>query len=122
MRNAQMYRDILNKDPDALIPVNLAASACYAARFGYCEEEQHQTEEWQLIYLGLRVKYGENPDARNVLFVMDAAARSAAAAVLGHIGGSKTSKKKAKASRKNGNLPPKPGSKPRGRPRKVVVT
>ena len=48
----------------------------------------------------------------------DLAARSAAAAALGSI----RSERKAAASRENGNAPVKPGSNPRGRPRKSPAT
>jgi hypothetical protein len=43
---------------------------------------------------------------------------SSAAAVLGRRGGLAKSDAKAEASRINANMPPKPGKKPRGRPRK----
>ena len=42
-----------------------------------------------------------------------------AAHQLGRIGGRKTSEAKAAAARENGAAPVKPGSKPRGRPRKA---
>lgn len=42
-----------------------------------------------------------------------------AAAELGRKGGSVTSKRKAAASRANASKPPKPGSRPRGRPRRA---
>jgi hypothetical protein len=41
-----------------------------------------------------------------------------AAAAFGAIGGRSTSEAKAEAARRNANLPPKPGRRPRGRPRK----
>lgn len=41
-----------------------------------------------------------------------------AAAELGRKGGSVTSEAKAEAARANANKPPKPGKRPRGRPRK----
>jgi hypothetical protein len=44
---------------------------------------------------------------------------SNAAAALGRAGGSISSPAKAAAARANANLPPKPGSRPRGRPRKT---
>jgi hypothetical protein len=40
-----------------------------------------------------------------------------AAVSLGRLGGLAKSKRKAAAVRLNGSLPPKPGSRPRGRPR-----
>lgn len=46
-------------------------------------------------------------------------AKSYYARQLGALGGVKTSPAKAAASRANANLPPKPGSRPRGRPRKT---
>jgi len=41
-----------------------------------------------------------------------------AAKQLGRLGGSKTSEAKAASSKANGAAPVKPGSKPRGRPKK----
>ena len=60
MRNAQHYRDLLDRNPSAGIGFSLAAAAVYAARFGFCEAEQHGTDEFRDIARDLRARYGEN--------------------------------------------------------------
>ena len=117
MRNEQHYRALLARNPSAGVGFTLAAAAVYAARYGFCEAEQHGTDEWKTIARRLKSEYGETLTVDEVTHEMDAANRSAAAAALGSI----SSPKKAQASRRNANLPPKPGSRPRGRPRKAQV-
>lgn len=46
------------------------------------------------------------------------AAKNKAAAAIGRLGGKAKSERKAEAVRKNASAPPKPGKKPRGRPKK----
>lgn len=46
------------------------------------------------------------------------AAKNKAAAAIGRLGGKAKSERKAEAVRKNASAPPKPGNKPRGRPKK----
>ena len=60
MRNARHYRDLLDRNPNAGVGFSLAAAAVYAARFGFCEAEQHGTDEFRDIARGLRTRYGDN--------------------------------------------------------------
>jgi len=117
MRNEQHYRDMLTRNPSAGVGFTLAAAAVYAARYGFCEAEQHTSQEWKTIARRLKSEYGETLTVDEVTREMDAANRSAAAAALGSI----SSPKKALSSRRNAGQPPKPGSRPRGRPRKSQV-
>ena len=80
-------------------------------------------EEWQgsrLLDTGVVSRHETEAEAREALkeYQVDADNRSAAAAALGRAGGSISSPAKTAAARANANLPPKPGSRPRGRPRK----
>lgn len=60
MRNARHYRDLLDRNPNAGVGFTLAAAAVYAARFGFCEAEQHGTDEFRDIARDLRTRYGDN--------------------------------------------------------------
>lgn len=60
MRTATHYRNLLDRNPSASVGFSLAAAAVYATRFGFCEAEQHGTNEFQDIARDLRVRYGEN--------------------------------------------------------------
>lgn len=60
MRTATHYRNLLDRNPSAGVGFSLAAAAVYAARFGFCEAEQHGTDEFQDIARDLRARYGEN--------------------------------------------------------------
>lgn len=60
MRNATHYRNLLDRNPSAGVGFSLAAAAVYAARFGFCEAEQHATDEFRDIARDLRTRYGEN--------------------------------------------------------------
>jgi hypothetical protein len=59
MRNAEHYRDLLDRNPNASIGFSLAAAAVYAARFGVCETEDRGTPEFREIALCLKSRYGE---------------------------------------------------------------
>lgn len=118
MRTEQYFRQMIEHNPGASIGFTLAAAMVYAARFGFCEAEQRATDEWKEIARRLKSDYGENLSADEVTSEMDAAHRSAAAAALGSVGGSSTSPAKRAASAANGKAPVRPGSRPRGRPRK----
>lgn len=60
MRNAQHYRDMLARNPDASIGFSLAARMVYASRHGACEDEDCGTDEWREIARDLKRRYGEN--------------------------------------------------------------
>jgi hypothetical protein len=112
MRNEQHYRKMLEQNPSATVGFTLAAAMVYAARYGACEPEHHNTDEWSEIARWLKSEYGETLDADQVSDEMDNANKSAAAALLGKLGGSATSPAKQAASRANGRLG--------GRPRKAA--
>lgn len=113
MRDVRHYYRLLDQNQSASVGFTLAAAAVYAARYGVCEAEQHSTEEWKQIARNLKADYGETLTTDEVRAEMKTAEQSSAAAALGSI----TSERKAAASRANASRPPKPGSKPRGRPR-----
>lgn len=118
MRDERHYTRLLDQNPSASVGFTLAASAVFAARYGFCEPMQHSTGEWREIARRLKSEYGEILSTDEVRAEMKLAERSAAAAVLGSIGGSVQSDAKTKAARENARKPPRPGSAPRGRPRK----
>ena len=105
MRNEQHYRNMLERNPNASVGFTLAACMVYAARYGYCEDEQRGTDEWATIARRLKSEYGESLEPDQVRAEMDSANRSAAAAMLRAI----PSDKRTEASRING----KRGGRPR---------
>jgi len=118
MRNEQHYRNMLEQNPNASVGFTLAAAMVYAARYGACEPEHHSTEEWKNIARRLKSEYGEILGTNQVSAEMDRANRSATAAALGRVGGTRTSPVKTDANRAKSNLPPKLGKRSRGRPAK----
>lgn len=105
MRDARHYYRLLDQNPSAQVGFTLAAAAVYAARYGFCEAEQHSTEEWKRIARNLKADYGETLTTDEVRAEMKTAEQSAAAAAIGSI---RTDRKSA-ASRANGKL----GGRPR---------
>jgi len=105
MRNEQHYRRMLEQNPNASVNLTLAAAMVYAARYGLCEAEQHGTDEFREIARRLKHSYGETLDPDQVLTEMNAANRSAAAAMLRAI----PSEIRSQRSRENG----KRGGRPR---------
>lgn len=114
MRDARHYTRLLDQNPSASVGFTLAAAAVYAARYGKCEADDHSTDEWREIARNLKADYGETLSADEVRAEMKVAEQSAAGAAMGSI----KSEAKTTAARENAKKPPRPGSKPRGRPRK----
>jgi hypothetical protein len=111
MRTEQHYRRMLEQNPSASIGFTLAAAMVYAARYGICEAEHHGTDEWKSFARELRARYGENLAVDEVSAEMDEARKSAAASMLGSIGGKSTSEAKRKAVRENGKRGGRPKTK-----------
>lgn len=101
---------MLAENPSASVGFTLAAAMVYAARYGVCETDHHGTDEWKTIARRLRAEYGETLTVTEVTAEMKRAFQGALSSM--------TSPAKAVASRANAYAPPKPGSRPRGRPRK----
>ena len=112
MRNEQHYRNMLERNPNALVGFTLAAAMIYASRYGSCDDDERNSDELATIARRLKSEYGETLDTDQVSAEMDTANHSAAAAMLGKRGGSATSPAKQAASRANGRLG--------GRPKKSV--
>jgi hypothetical protein len=66
MRDAEHYRDMLDRNPSAGVGFTLAAAAVYAARFGVCNAQERGTPEFREIALRLKRKYGETLTADEV--------------------------------------------------------
>lgn len=58
------------------------------------------------------------PEFPSTFYIRRAETLRRAASLMGKKGGSAKSERKTKAVRKNGAMPPRPGSRPRGRPNK----
>lgn len=72
-RDVGHYRNLLRENRGAGIGFALAASAVYAATYGYCEAADHATAEWRTIARRLRATYGDQLCVADVLAEMDAA-------------------------------------------------
>lgn len=66
MRNKKHYEKMLDQNPETLYGASLAAACIYAARYGVCEGENHQTPEYKTIIRYLIAKYGETLDAQQI--------------------------------------------------------
>ena len=70
MRDKQHYLELLERNPNALFNISLAASAILAARHGESEQED-RGEEWEAIYRELAWYYGETMTPDEVRAEMD---------------------------------------------------
>lgn len=73
MRDEQHYRRMLAGNPGASIGFTLAAAMVYAARYGCVEAGAHSTEQFRLIALRLRSRYGEYLSNQQAALEMDKA-------------------------------------------------
>jgi len=72
MRDRPHFERLLNENPNASVGFSLAARAVYAARYGVCEAEHHDTPEWGQIARDLKARYGETLTPDEVREEMDA--------------------------------------------------
>jgi DNA-binding CsgD family transcriptional regulator len=105
MRTREHYENMLKDNPGTTWGLSLAAQAVYAARTGRFDHnaDDYDQTAYRAIYLRLQTKYGEvlNPDeVRDEMSLVSVMSRL----------GSRTSEKKAAASRKNAQL----GGRPKG--------
>lgn len=105
MRTREHYENMLKSNPGTTWGLSLAAQAVYAAKHGMFDHNasDYSHDEYRAIYLRLQAKYGEvlNPDeVRDEMSLVSVMSRL----------GSRTSPKKAAASRRNAQL----GGRPKG--------
>ena len=113
MRTLTHYQKMLTENPGTAIGFTLAADIIYAARHGAIKRsEARGGDEWKTIARNLKSRYGEN------LTVDEVRSEMSPAKIAGAILGSRTSPKKAAASRENA----KKGGYPKGRPRSIGLT
>ena len=108
MRTRKHYVNLLESNPGTTWGLSLAAQAVYAAKNGMFDRNHNFDEGYyRKTYLRLQAQYGEALNPAEVRDEMDLVS------VMSRLG-SRTSEKKASASRKNA----KKGGWPKGRPRK----
>jgi hypothetical protein len=75
MSTEQHYRRMLEKNPNATIGFNLAASMVYAARYGPWDVVHIRTDEMKTIIGDLKARYEKDLSPGDVAAEMDKAKR-----------------------------------------------
>lgn len=105
MRTRKHYENLLESNPGTTWGLSLAAQAVYAAKIGIFDRnaDDYDQTAYRAIYLRLQARYGE------MLLPDEVRAEMDLVGVMSRLG-SRTSEKKAEASRRNAQL----GGRPKG--------